>query len=406
MRLSTIRTLYGSAGPWASVYLDATLAHQTGTPQETRRELDLRWRAARESLGQDGADEATLRAIDEVVREAPAHGGPAEVAVFASGGTVAFSRNLPVTPRRQIAIWSAQPHAADLVRGVGAVASTAARDAPAALASLAELGDSDSGVRWVRADVDRTGGTVSSSDGAVVTVRGEDEFITKVSTIERARHIWSEPNFQRVAEENWDHNSRDVARVITAAVERTGADVIVLAGDIRARQLVIERLPAVLGPCVVEVDHELAPRPHPESRVQSRREPDVHDRLIDAATRSAVDSVVHDRDAETIDKFYNGLSRGDSVRGLDAVCAAARELRIDTLVLSAQPSPAGVWVDPLSPTTLGPAKRDASTTSSPVWEPADDALVGAAAIAAADSIVVETDVELVDGVGAILRYQP
>jgi hypothetical protein len=406
MRLSTIRTLYGSAGPWASVYLDATLTHQTGTPQETRHELDLRWRAARESLGSHGADEATLRAIDEVVREAPAHGGPAEVAVFASGGTVAFSRTLPVTPRRQLASWSAQPHAADLLRGVGAVASTAAREAPAALASLAEFGDTDSGVRWVGADVDRTGGSVRTSDGAAVTVRGEDEFIHKVSTIERDDWEYSERSYQRAAEVNWDRNSRDVARVITAAVERTGADVIVLSGDMRARRLVIEHLPVALGPCVIEVDHEVAPRPHPESSVQSRREPDVHDRMVEAATRTAVDSVAHDRTTWTIDRFHNGLSRGDSVRGLDAVCAAARELRIDTLMLSAEPSPAGVWVDPLSPTTLGPAKGDAATTSSPAWEPADDALVGAAAFAGADSIVVEADVELVDGVGAILRYRP
>jgi hypothetical protein len=386
----------------AEIYLDATSIHPTGSPQESRRQLDLRWRAARESLGRDGADEATLRAIDEAVREAPAHPGPAELAVFASDGTVAFSRSLPVTPLRQMASWSPQPHAADLLRGIDAVATSGSREAPNALTSLSELGDTGEEIRWVRADVDRTGGTVRSSDGTVVALRGEDEFITKVNTMERDR-IWSVPKFQRAAQVNWDRNSTDVARVISAAVERTDADVIVLAGDIRARQLVIERLPEILVGQVVEVEHEVSVRPHPESRVRSRREPEVHDPVLDAATREAVGTVARGRHSDVLDRFHTGLSHGNSVRGVEAVCAAARELRIDTLLLSAEPSAVRVWVDPLSPTLLGTSKRDTGADS-PAWEPADDALVGATAIAGAQSIVVEADRELVDGLGAILRY--
>jgi hypothetical protein len=402
MRLSTIRTLYGGAGPWASVYLDATVMHPNSMPLESRRQLDLRWRAARDALDRHGADEATLRAIDEAVREAPARIGPAEFAVFASDGAVAFSRTLPVTPRRQVASWSAQPHAADLVRGIGAAASGDSRNATRVLNSLSELGDTAEELRWVRADVDRTGGSVESSDGAVVSVRGEDEFITKVNTMERDS-IWSVPKFQRAAEENWDNNSADVARVISAAVERIAASVIVLAGDVRARQLVLERLPRILASRVVEVDHEVSVRPHPESRVRSRRDADVDDPLLDAATLEAVETMARERRSDALDRFHTGLSHGNSVRGLEAVCAAARELRIDTLVLSAEPSSMRVWVDPLSPTMIGPERNDTGVAT-PAYEPADDALVGAAATAGGDSIVIEADPELVDGLGAILRY--
>lgn len=403
MRLSTIRTLYGGAGPWASVYLDATGTQQTGTPQEARHQLDLRWRAAREELGRHGADEATLRALDECVREAPAHGGPAEVALFASGGSVAFCRTLPVTPRRQLATWSTQPHAAELLRSLGALASSDSRDVPNALTSLRDLGDTGEEVRWVRADVDRTGGTVRSSDGATVTLRGEDEFIRKVNTIDRDRQIWGESKVEHAAAENWGQNSRDTARVIAAAVERTDADVIVLAGDLRARQLVIERLPSGYSGKVVEVDHETEPRPHPESRLRAEREPDIHDPLLDAATRVAVDSVARERRRSVVDRFHQGLSEGQSVRGLEPVCDAARDLRIDTLVLGAEPSRVGVWVDPFNPTMVGPAKSHTGTDS-PAWEPADEALVGAAAMAGANSVVVEADPDLIDGIGAILRF--
>jgi hypothetical protein len=403
MRLSTIRTLYSGGGPWASVYLDTTVANPTGTPQEARHELDLRWREAREWLGAHGADDATLQAMDEVVEEAPARPGPGELAVFASGGSVAFSRHLPVAPRRpQLAAWSALPHAADLLRGIAALATSDTRDAPNALTSLAELGDTGEDIRWVRADVDRTGGSVRSSDGAVVTVRGEDEFITKVSTKQRDQ-MWSVPKYQHAAEENWERNSNDVARVINAAVERTAADVVVLAGDIRARQLVRERLPKVLAGRVVEVEHETSVRPHPESRVRARREPTVHDPILDAATRAAIGAVARERRSEVLDRFHNGLSSGDSVQGVEQVCAAARDLRIDTLLISRDPSTASVWVNPLSPTMIGPSKTDTGTDS-PVWEPADDALVGAAALTGAEGIVVDES-NLIDGVGAILRYR-
>ncbi len=404
MRLSTIRTLYGGAGPWASAYLDATGTQKTGTPQEARHQLDLRWRAARESLGRDGADEATLRAMDDAVRRASAGGGPAEVAVLASDGRVALSRTLPVTPRRELASWSAQPHAADLLRGLDALATSPSREAPGAFATLGDLGDTGEEVSWVRADVDRTGGTVISSDGHAATVRGEDEFITKKTTGGRARR-WSLPRDQRAAEVNWDHNSVDVAQAITAEVQRCGADVVILAGDVRARQLVLDRLPPILASRVAQVDHEIGVRAHPESRLRARREPADYDPVVEAATREAVELVARERHLETVDRFHSGLSHGDSVRGVAAVCAAARDRRIDTLILDAEPSHLHVWVDPLNPTMLGPSKRDSGVIT-PAWEPADDALVGAAASSGADSIVVEADPELVEGLGAILRYQP
>jgi hypothetical protein len=63
-----------------------------------------------------------------------------------------------------------------------------------------------------------------------------------------------------------------------------------------------------------------------------------------------------------------------------------------------------VWVNPLNPTMLGPSQTDTGTDS-PAWEPADDALIGAAALAGAEGIVVDHDSDLVDGVGAILRYR-
>lgn len=400
MRLSTISSLYGGAGPWASVYLDATGTERSGTPHESRQELELRWRAAREELQREGADDATLAAIDDAIGAAPSVVGPTSVAVLASHGVVALARTLPVTPTRQVATWSTQPHAADLLRAVDGVSEPGAAG-PQFASSTRGFGDD---VRWVRADVDRTGGTITSFDGQSSRLHGEDEFITKTSDHAKDR-IWSNPPDQRAAEVNWDRNSTDVARALQEAVDRARAEVVVLAGDVRARQLVLDRLPPLVAERVVEVDHEVPIRPHPESRLRDRREADVTDPLLAGATRAAIDITKAARRRAGADRFHSGLSSGQSVRGLGPVSRAARELRIDTLVLSTEPTDRLAWVDPFHPTMVGESTGDTGVESA-AREPADDAIVGAAAVAGVDALIIEPDPELVDGLGAILRYVP
>ena len=63
MQLSFLRPLYDRPGPWCSVYLDASAGHRGRRPA-----LDLRWRALQEELTDQGADEATVAALDRVVR--------------------------------------------------------------------------------------------------------------------------------------------------------------------------------------------------------------------------------------------------------------------------------------------------------------------------------------------------
>jgi hypothetical protein len=359
MRLSTIRHLYEDSGPWASVYLDAS-----GPQNDTRHRIELRWRGLRDQLARGHADERTLHALDNAIVDDMRRIGPvvpAGQAVFAAHGLVVMASALPEPPRRESATWSHLPHAADLVRG------------------LREE------VRWLRADVDRTGGSITTDDGETSTVLGTaTDPITKVSA-----GGWSMPRFQRAAQTNWDRNSGEVAKAVAIVADRIDADVIVVTGDMRARQLVVDQLPAALVPCVVQIAYE-SPAP-------------AHDPVLAAATREAVDSFIQARRDAIVDRFHAGIASGTSVRGVTAVADAAREQRIDTLLLGSERAKHLLWVDPSDPTLVGMAKRDVGV-SEPVREPADDALVGAAAMARADSVVIEADVELVEGLGAILRY--
>ncbi len=95
IRLDTLATLITSPGPFATAYLDAA-APGWG-------KVGLRWRALRDSLAEQGADAATLDAMEAAV------GGHDEVAgahgqlLVGSGGRLRHDVVLPAPPRREIA---------------------------------------------------------------------------------------------------------------------------------------------------------------------------------------------------------------------------------------------------------------------------------------------------------------
>src|SRR5205807_6625250 len=65
---------------------------------------------------------------------------------------------------------------------------------------------------------------------------------------------WSQRRNQQRAENTWDHNAGDVAVKVVEAVRRIGANVVVLAGDVRAVQLLRDGLPREVASLVRLVD--------------------------------------------------------------------------------------------------------------------------------------------------------
>ena len=68
MQLSFLRPLYDRPGPWCSVYVDAS-----ADTEDAHAALALRWRALARQLTDQGADEATVAALEgpEVKNVAP-----------------------------------------------------------------------------------------------------------------------------------------------------------------------------------------------------------------------------------------------------------------------------------------------------------------------------------------------
>jgi hypothetical protein len=382
VNLSFLRELYQRPGPWASVYLDAT--HNTADGDQA---VGLRWRGLREQLAAQGADEETLAAMDLAVNTGqaidtvpsvgpPAGSGRVGLAVFAAHGRVALAQPLPRPPVRESAAWSRRPQTGPLVAGA------------------AEQ------VRWVRAVVDRSGGTLTAADAGHLRIDRDVPTVEDYPKHKSGQGGWSQLNFERSTMTVWDRNVHSVVDAVTDAADRMGADVVIVAGDVRARQMLIDRLPKRMAGRVVESE-------------VGNRAPGGDPSTLDDVTAEAVARVARDRRMELLDRYRMDLSRGRAREGVAPVSEAAWHASMDVLLLSDDSQFAGsepplqVWIDPDDPRAIAPdaaVLRDVGV-SGPERENAIAALIAAAAAEDAEVVTVDpSEQRLTDGIGAITRY--
>jgi hypothetical protein len=370
IRLDTLTTLITSPGPFATAYLDASRAAELGP-----RKVELRWRALRDSLARQGADDATLDAMEAAVGGHAGVSGPYGQVLVGSGGRLRYDVVLPAPPRREIARQAPLPHLMPMVAQLGPV------------------------VPYVLALVDRTGAdlTVHGPGGQwSLEVQGDDHPIRKVGV-----GGWSHLRYQRRAEDLWAANARQVADAIEAAVRGTGARVVLLAGDVRAR----ETLRKVLAEPAAELVVEL----HTGGRAEG-----IDEDSLAAEVDAMVARVAAEADQAVVDRFTEARGRavagvGDvlAVDGIAETVGALCRAQVDTLlVVDDQSSDAQAWVGP-QPVHLGPSREELTElgVAEPVRDRLDAALVRAAA--GTDAAVVTLapgQLDLRDGVGATLRY--
>ncbi len=366
MDLSFLRPLYSHPGPWASAYLDAT-----PDTEDAARALALRWRGMRESLAGQGAGPGVLTAMDQALERVPAVPDRRGVAMFASEAapddvTVEL---LPTPPRADLAHYGALPHAMPLV---------------------AQRGEE---VGWLRVVADRTGGEVSAFDtggvrpSASETVQGHESYpIRKVKP-----GGWSQARYQREAETTWQRNTGDVAAATTELAEAVGPDVLVVAGDVRARQLLLEQLPKRWRERAVVTD-------------AGSRAAGADPEPLDDATTLAVADVADRRTRGAVDRFGAQAGVGN---GLAAVVTALQREQAEAVLIVDDPSSTDeLWIGPeAAQLALDPAQLRQMGVEEPVRVRADAALVRATAGTGADLVLVgPDDADLKHGVGAVLRY--
>ncbi|MEU3273956.1 hypothetical protein ABZ639_24225 [Saccharomonospora sp. NPDC006951] len=365
MDTTRLRELVTTDGPFASVYFDDT--HDTA---DAAKLLELRWREVREQLEGQGAEAATLDALEASIREGPPPEGQGGRAMVAAGDRVLVDRQLDQPPTHAVARLSPLPY----------------------LVPLAEFGERPP--TYVLAIVDSVGADVTTVDeqGNTVderTVEGADHPVHKVRGGGPAHH-----DMQARADETTKQNVERAAEYVTEAARKAGATLVIIAGETQSRRHLHDALPERVRGIATEVTGG------------GRHKGADHGELKDQVGRLLQRTKQARRD-EIAERFRAALGRprGLAVQGLEATTSALREANVETLLFD---SPADVDVVKGEQATLVAVQEDAlKAVGSDIvtTQRADEALVFAAIAADADIVHTGETLGLTEGFGAILRHE-
>jgi hypothetical protein len=366
MDVSFLQPVFAAPGPYATVCADVT-----HTTENADAELDLRVRAIAEKLTEQGAPEAVVEAVRGRLLEGN-EGGEAgtlrgRALVVASDGSVALDQTLADTPLREVAEWSPKPDLLPILRGI-----------PGRVPHLVVLTD--------RVGADITAAGLPGQAEEEHTVEGDSYQIRKFPG-----GGWAHHRYQHNTENKWIHNAQDVASHITSMARRLGPRFVLVAGDIRARQILTDRADDSWSDLIVSMDEG-------GRAAGADREP-VDRRAAELVAEHEAREI-----ADTMEKVEAASAHGLAVTGTEHVVEALRKGQVETLVLADEQDDATLLVGG-SPLELGVRQQDmdALGTHGEVV-PAGRALVEAAVASAAAVVVVPGSALSGTPTAAILRY--
>lgn len=368
MDLGFLEPLYRKAGPVASAYLDSTRV-----VEDADKQIELRWRELRESLAEQGADEPTLKALDQVAGGVAGLPGPQGEALFATGGELLGAYTLSRPPVRNRATFSALPDVRELAA------------------------DRESGMPYVVVATDRVGADVYAytAHGGTPTERSFNGATLHIQKVRGGGYAHKQ--YQRTSEELWSANAAAVAEDVEAAIDDVGAVAVFVGGDERAIGKLRDHLGTRANGLLVEVSGG--------SRA---------DTSALAALRDSVDSALRQtaaaRHEEVIGEFDAEVQRqGRAVEGTGRTVEALRAGQVGTLLLA---DPGGqravLWTAPGDPMESATDRGRLADPEQAVSAPVDAVLLRAAhATDASFATLSEGDIARIataPSVGALLRY--
>jgi hypothetical protein len=370
MDVSFLEPVFAATGPFATVCADVT-----HTTENADTELDLRVRAVAERLTEQGAPEVVVEAVRGRLLEGN-EGGAAgtlkgRAIVVASDGSVVFDQALLDAPRQEIAEWSAH---ADLLPVL--------RQMPGRVPHIVVL-------------VDRTGGDITymggpgqlDEDTEEQTVEGDTFHIRKVKV-----GGWAHDHWQNSAENQWEANAAQVAERIASYARRLSPRFVLIAGDVRARNILAGLASDLWKDLVVTMDEG-------GRAAGADREP------VDRRMGELVAEHEARECAEVLEQVQAAAAHGLSVTGIGPVVEALRKSQVETLVLADEPGDDTLLVGN-SPSELGVNQHDMDALGvHGQVVPADRALLAAAVASSAGVVVVPRSAMPDDvPVAAVLRY--
>lgn len=368
MKIDWLRPLLGQQAPFTTVHLDVT-----GEGEPAAREARERWRGLRRQLVTDGASEATLDLIEEALT--PPTGSAGGRVVIANPQGILVDRTLMAGPASSSAVHGPVP------------------------ALLPAAMHNDEVVDHIIARVDRSGADLvrhhwGSADGAwhAAVEGGHDD-------VEVTQTGPGQSRGEARQHDSWERNAEAVAKELDRLCASEAPEVIILTGDVRAVALVKAALGQKACACVLEV--------HGGSRSAG-----AHDDAFDAHVAEALDGFRQRRRESVLARYREGHGRQDgAVTSLADVVDVLTKGQVSELVLAEDSArtaedEASLWV---GPEPLHIAVDEATLSDMGLTDlrqmPASIALVRAALGQDAGlTFAPEGSVDLMDGVGAVLRW--
>jgi release factor family 2 len=365
-----IAAAFDGPGPFVTVYLGTEAAVEQAAQQS-----ELRWKSLRRRLEEDGAAPEALAAIDPLVPDAHHRGRTLAVVADASG--LRLVRHEPEPPARDAGWVAPLPRVGPFIEW--------AQTAVPHLVVLADRVGADIVVFTRRADSFGAGGAAVVSVGEE---SGDDPVLRKTNP-----GGWSQSRYQNRAENLWERNAKAVADQVASLADEIGARLIVVAGDVRALQLLREHLPARTAELLREVDGSRAPG-------------SGLDEIADDVVKLAATVVAEDT-VELLRQFKEERGQGDlAVEGAKQTIEALAAARVDTLLIHDDPDDdRTAWFGP-EPGMVAQKKRELTELGVPRPQKARlvDVAIRAAFTTGAAVRIVPSVGSVKQGIGAILRF--
>lgn len=374
MDLHWLKPLLGRPSPFTTVYLDATRTGANGDAEAADR-----WRAVRRSLERDGASAGVLDDIAELVSVATGVRGPHGRVVVADAEGVVVDRVLSEPPTQSYAVFGPAPALLPAVRAA------------------------DETVTYLLVAVDRNGADLTWAAGGTVRTEGGPETETVDGghdDVHKTREGGLDRRSQTRAEDSWGRNAEAVAAVLDKRVAERSPDLVLITGDVRAVSLVRDAVGQPTRELLVEVPG-------------GGRGEGLKRGSFEAHVAEALAAVRKQRSDAVLNRFREAQGRGGgAVTALDDVIEVLRRGQVAELVLHVDSLTSGLaertlWVgpEPLQVATSAGDLESIGVTGGAEEMDANVALVRAALGQDAGLTFAEDDtVDLVDGIGAVLRW--
>ncbi len=288
--------LYRRPGSVSSSYVDVTQ-----DAQNPRRTSTLRQRTLREALIAAGAPEIDASTIIELVEEPPGVGGPMGRLMVVRQGVVEVNEVLSGEPLGELLV------------SYGPVPSL-----------LPLLIHRPRDLSYVVAEAGRDGGEITlyrlsrSQPIAHVRVEGDTEFLTKIGSED---DFLANGRYQHHTEEVWKRNQGQIAAAIDEVVHDSKAELLVLTGDVRARQLLVDQL----SPASREVLHVVPTNTRPGGAAQEE---------LEGALNRRIGAILAQDEHDALERLETGRGNGLSEIDFSAVVRTLQQSQVDVLLLA------------------------------------------------------------------------